>query len=367
MGIGNSARRPGSALICATTHYPSWGSETVRRPAAAPAAPAPHYPSWGSETDRLDRGTRGAPALITPHGDRKPAGAGRPIRCRHLAHYPSWGSETHTVQAGVLRSIALSLPLMGIGNGEAARVLLAPDILSLPLMGIGNGSEWHSKLDPKRLYDLITPHGDRKPRRTSQPRPRSSRPHYPSWGSETGRRPRDDRGRRPRSLPLMGIGNPRPAFLTSAHPDFSLPLMGIGNPRWRPRRSARQELITPHGDRKHRGGARHCRRRRLITPHGDRKHRGARPTRCRGVDSLPLMGIGNLILRPASNSRRPLITPHGDRKPARQAAATTVLIRSLPLMGIGNRAAPGGAGAAAEGSSLPLMGIGNLSIDADRH
>ena len=215
----------------AAAHYPSWGSETMYGRSSThgttPSLPligigncgsarrtgrprSPHYPSWGSETPAplpfTHRSAVSLPlmwignyarpchhhecdrrALITPHGDRKPAVAPlHRLRCRSGTHYPSWGSETchHTLM----------------------RQSCSPRVtISLPLMGIGNCCTRSSMLLPLRL---ITPHGDRKPPAGAD---RLSAPvhqaHYPSWGSET---PSDQCSCAPcvsvYSLPLMGIG-----------------------------------------------------------------------------------------------------------------------------------------------------------------
>ena len=134
-------------------HYPSWGSETfganVTTTPREPSLPlmgignrcqtacasnwsTAHYPSWGSETWHRGRAT-------LPH-------------CR--PHYPSWGSETR--------------PSASSGRG--------PTCTHYPSWGsetivVTNLSNWQ--------YELITPHGDRKPppRRTGKAIPT---PHYPS-------------------------------------------------------------------------------------------------------------------------------------------------------------------------------------------
>ena len=97
-----------------------------------------------------------------------------------------------------------------------------------------------------------------------------TRPHYPSWGSETND-PYAAQWLRNLSLPLMGIGNRQPS------------------PTLRPP----QPLITPHGDRKP----------AWNTP--------PVPICC---SSLPLMGIGNAGIGVSAIPVPGLITPHGDRK-----------------------------------------------------
>ena len=162
-----------------------------------------------------------------------------------LSHYPSWGSETSRLQhAGRLRappSADFSLPLMGIGNPTCADVLTAARekqrfTSSLPLMGIGNAGR-------RGVGIVAVPSGA---------------PHYPSWGSETACAGYvDQRHAQQNSLPLMGIGN----FVRAR--------------RIRPVPRTIPHLITPHGDRKRRGGSDSAYGQLftyiLITPHGDRK------------------------------------------------------------------------------------------------
>ena len=115
MGIGNrsasscSSRRP-------RTHYPSWGSETPGRSPTS-AGGRCSLPLMGIGNLFEPQRRREGLVLITPHGDRKPAG----------------------VMGRVTGHSLRSLPLMGIGNRER-RPAGRPD---------GN--------------PLITPHGDRKP------------------------------------------------------------------------------------------------------------------------------------------------------------------------------------------------------------
>ena len=184
-----------------------------------------------------------------------------------MAHYPSWGSETcsenSAVKLGNGRLITphgdRKLPKFGVTSGSHP--------YSLPLMGIGNNS--------------VSAH-------TS-----ASRPHYPSWGSETtNRRLTPDELKSYDSLPLMGIGNSGPwliiQLITAHYPSWgsetamirccavsfssSLPLMGIGN---LPGLNLTAEVLI----------------------------------------SLPLMGIGNHGKIDHEEARHRLITPHGDRKP----------------------------------------------------
>ena len=200
--------------------------------------------------------------------------------------------------------------------------------------------------------------------------------------------------------------------------------MGIGNFIYDDDVWLVDELITPHGDRERSNdGPQEGRLLLLITPHGDREPvAGARPSSSSPV-SLPLMGIGNLLVNstddltltslplmgsgtrcrasaslpcaaahypswgsgtsgmtssPSLSSR--LITPHGDREPGSLARIAVPTFCSLPLMGIGNLGArypcaqpladlitPHGDRERFSGSSpppsprvsLPLMGIGN--------
>ena len=86
-----------------------------------------------------------------------------------------------------------------------------------------------------------------------------------------------------------------------------------------------------------------------------------------GYDSLPLMGIGNLpTSRCGYGGNTRLITPHGDRKRGIvRAIADLTRASSLPLMGIGNpwrRRRSGGW----RSPSLPLMGIGNVRLRGRR-
>ena len=180
----------------------------------------------------------------------------------------------------------------------------------------GDRKRCSSSVDAPAAAILITPHGDRKPAVR------------PVAGAASG------------SLPLMGIGNPRsPAACIGStwwphYPSWGsetcrvLPPETVATashyPSWgsETRRAGRgggraSVLITPHGDRKQADRACMARPgRMLITPHGDRKHQRPARTGRDSILSLPLMGIGNLLV---SNARQALlsvlITPHGDRKP----------------------------------------------------
>ena len=122
---------------------------------------------------------------------------------------------------------------------------------------------------------------------------------------------------------------------------------------------------------------------RLITPHGDRKRCGRVDYPGIDVISLPLMGIGNALLRlqllahglllitphgdrklqigtHGGNRFTVLITPHGDRKHMFRGREVVVCFEdSLPLMGIGNsRAWPWPAGTS--GTHYPSWGSETL-------
>ena len=134
MGIGNQSGRLG-CLRSKSTHYPSWGLETV-----------------GITIHR-----HGGHLLITPHGDWKPHPAHRG-HAESQAHYPSWGLETREARRSLRDSPCLITPhgdwkLVGLG------AVLKPDLNSLPLMGIGNPPVGRFRL---RRGNLITPHGDWK-------------------------------------------------------------------------------------------------------------------------------------------------------------------------------------------------------------
>ena len=274
---------------------------------------------------------------------------------------------------------------------------------SLPLMGIGNPQRRCCPSLPRRR--LITPHGDRKRKRHLRGAPTRDRAHYPSWGSET--RSWACRGRRsagthyPSWGSETGVSPPgRCDEYISHYPSWGSETGGwvpggdrrISHyPSWgsetradRRRETAKNQLITPHGDRKPPRvfPAMMLSTVPLITPHGDRKRVAERHARGDGVCcSLPLMGIGNLfdpdrqvaqlhlLITPHGDRKHAagaalnfdvplLITPHGDRKPRIRCLPCRPTTASLPLMGIGNpdsRKLPPETSA----SSLPLMGIGN--------
>ena len=191
------------------THYPSWGSETSiveRIDTCRPLASLPLMGIGNLQGAGPGRATRpsfslplmgiGNPAyacrscagrqrLITPHGDRKHAeleyatfqarkcslplmGIGNPARTRRRRstprspHYPSWGSETGVLEGPAGGAGVNSLPLMGIGNCSSTSASGRSPCTHYPSWG----SE--TQIDSARVQPgvrLITPHGDRKPRR----------------------------------------------------------------------------------------------------------------------------------------------------------------------------------------------------------
>ena len=71
------------------------------------------------------------------------------------------GNKDAARQAALTHGLLYSLPLMGIGNVlDHEPVAGAVQVLSLPLMGIGNAVA--READWPTYHDLITPHGDRK-------------------------------------------------------------------------------------------------------------------------------------------------------------------------------------------------------------
>ena len=161
-----------------------------------------------------------------------------------------------------------------------------------------------------RSAKLITPHGDWEHRINCGTYP-NSQSHYPSWGLGT----RSSSALNPLGLRLItphGDWELPDASTTTKGKIDSLPLMGIGNQLFCCRAG-----VDPH----------------LITPHGDWERRSYLPNR-RGADthypswglgtiialenegymknSLPLMGIGNVLEYFLSFAKAPLITPHGD-------------------------------------------------------
>ena len=209
MGIGNHGPRAPyrcGTIVLITPHGD-------RKPSSAPPSESPRPPLITPHGDRKPVPAAftfaTCPALITPHGDRKlPAGQSIPVDALLLitphgdrkpaitardglvarTSLPSWGSETSA------RSSADTTK----GPGEVIA-------LSLPLMGIGN------------------------PSRSAQSAVASCAPHYPSWGSETAALPVKSGRSVGDSLPLMGIGNVQDLHHPYKLSRHSLPLMGIGN------------------------------------------------------------------------------------------------------------------------------------------
>ena len=248
MGIGNSRIDAIVLPLAVAAHYPSWGSETRQAIRAAPPVARQLITPHGDRkrhrrsSPRLEQARR---RLITPHGDRKHAWArSSAVRCH--ASLPLMGIGNWNIRLDS-RFRLHSLPLMGIGNFTATNATGSDTYTSLPLMGIGNPGPPGKSM---RRLTLITPHGDRKPRRSAMPSS-SLRTHYPSWGSETrcastgtpapvpahypswgSETPVRGAGGRPMtgcSLPLMGIGNGPARGCRCVDEGCSLPLMGIGN------------------------------------------------------------------------------------------------------------------------------------------
>ena len=145
------------------------------------------------------------------------------------------------------------------------------------------------------------------------------------------------------SLPLMGIGNAarhRPSRLGCVD---SLPLMGIGNSRFHARSwPCYCQLITPHGDRK---------------PGWER-----RGTRGCSMTHYPSWGSETRCSGAAPGSATAAHYPSwGSETAGRPHVGIVVAIDSLPLMGIGNLTVLE-VRTLLWGLSLPLMGIGNFQI-----
>ena len=206
-----------------------------------------------------------------------------------------------------------SLPLMGIGNLCAALAAACIDgpLISLPLMGIGNPEEMVQQFDGQ----LITPHGDRKPRRVGARRSSIPSVSLPLMGIGNPLGTLLDRHDGVRSLPLMGIGNSSRASLSASSPGLlsSLPLMGIGNPA-APRAS--YTSITTHypswgSETRSVEVSRTIGAWRAHYPSWgsetgpDHRHEGSKSRR-----SLPLMGIGNPILTGSDGSSVPFGDDH---------------------------------------------------------
>ena len=225
MGIGNKNTDAGGRSSV-FAHYPSWGSETAESHGARRGRRVPHYPSWGSETQGHAAAALLRIALITPHGDRKPAAdqtrvvridgslplmgignAHNPLTwCPAVsAHYPSWGSETPAP------TVAGALPVVAHYPSWGSETLL-PRAAS-PSTRSPHYPSWGSETLPmfrelERNPHLITPHGDRK-QSSESPRSPSSRPLITPHGDRKLDMPVSGSRRCTNSLPLMGIGNPR--------------------------------------------------------------------------------------------------------------------------------------------------------------
>ena len=249
MGIRNSDR----GNCCSTrrtTHYPSWGSETVtsfRRHYGLPEKTSlplmgirnlcvtpqsheqildPHYPSWGSETwVGTIRATKER-KLTTPHGDQKLGSWASPPACTEAYSLPLMGIRNHEIGPGNSGAARLTTP-HGDQKLYVLRAVLAVRDNSLPLMGIRNPDK-------------------RSPRWARDPA------HYPSWGSETA--------------------------TTSAS---SSSISDSHYPSWG------SETAVGHVE--------HADLNRLTTPHGDQKRFGLQDGLVSVDDSLPLMGIRNWL------------------------------------------------------------------------
>ena len=253
MGIGNREEAQGAShrygLI--TPH-----GDRERRPWAGPTAPpTAHYPSWGSGTPVGGAAERHRLRLITPHGDRERRGGHRPTAGPVGLITPHGDREPlrEDLEEGVdLRS----LPLMGIGNRTCLPRWSRPAPAHYPSWGSGTQP---ASAEHVLQRELITPHGDREPR--------------------SGGHASDSAAR---SLPLMGIGNPRSCGTARASGWTHYPSWGSGTAAAPDRVSGSLRLITPHGDRE-------------------------LPVRSRSStafwSSLPLMGIGNAG-RPAPGTAR---------------------------------------------------------------
>ena len=276
---------------------------------------ASHYPSWGLETLARLAPRRVGPLLITPHGDWKPSGIG-PGCWPSIHSLPLMGIGNPPSSDSAGTAPDRSLPLMGIGNRGGALVG-GHETSSLPLMGIGN-------------------------RRCARPGRRAGRAHYPSWGLET--------------TPMTPTPGPPPAthypswgLETEVAPDF---------------RRSRHGLITPHGDWKPsapltwRAAGRwsHYPSWGLETrPQGSDNNRLA-------YRSLPLMGIGNLLMLQLGVPDNSLITPHGDWKHDTPLRSQSSAISSLPLMGIGNTSCSWSA-SPTSGPHYPSWGLETADAD----
>ena len=178
MGIGNKGRK--APLYNCDTSLPLMGIGNTARPTRGPLSSTTHYPSWGSETIEIARVFRVPPHNSLPlmgigkpnYGDRHGVGikhslplmgignAGRPGRGLHRLPLPSWGSGTaaRSPRAGAWAGPS-HYPSWGIGNWSARCRLGSPSTTHYPSWGSGT--------------------------RCHRPKRRSPPPHYPSWGSGT--------------------------------------------------------------------------------------------------------------------------------------------------------------------------------------
>ena len=165
-------------------------------------------------------------------------------------------------------------------------------------------------------------------------------PHYPSWGLETPRIGPPGGPTRPRSLPLMGIGN----LPGGRRPATAVPTPHY--PSWGLETAAGRASPAP-------GASAHYPSWGLETRHG------AVPVGAGSTASLPLMGIGNRRSASPRPCRRPPHYPSWGLE-TRARPATTPRRRSphYPSWGLETLAALM-SHAALHRHSLPLMGIGN--------
>ena len=125
---------------CTLSHYPSWGSETSLVFFLLQLALDAHYPSWGSETRGRKFARVRVDQLTTPHGDQKPFGP-RALPCTLARLTTPHGDQKLPAGLPVLVTGAPgSLPLMGIRNQVRTSGFHEHADVSLPLMGIRNDS-----------------------------------------------------------------------------------------------------------------------------------------------------------------------------------------------------------------------------------
>ena len=94
-----------------------------------------HYPSWGFETIKAKRIRNKAIELITPHGDLKLDDQTKKQDAVLLAHYPSWGFETCQPSLVGRWHGKTHYPSWGFETGVAI-MTKNHTLNSLPLMGI---------------------------------------------------------------------------------------------------------------------------------------------------------------------------------------------------------------------------------------